>query len=99
VSRYQPEYLPTAEREILKAEDDLYAYSPPAADKFEAAIARQEAFLADNPFMYPVYEEKPYFRRMGLPYGYLCFYHVDEEAGLITVHRVLHGMRDIPSML
>jgi plasmid stabilization system protein ParE len=99
VSKYQLDYLPKAELEILEAENDLYAYSPAAADKFEAAIARQEALLADNPLMYQVYDDRPYFRCMNLPYKYLCFYHVDEDAGLITVHRLLHGMRDIASIL
>lgn len=99
MSRYHLEYLPTAELEILKAEADLYEYSPPAADKFMDAIERLEALLVDNPFMHQVYEERPYFRRMHLPYKYVCFYHVDEKAELITVHRVLHGMRDIPNIL
>ena len=34
-----------------------------------------------------------------LPYKYLLFYHVLEEAKIIKIHRLLHGMRDIKSII
>jgi plasmid stabilization system protein ParE len=96
---YKLEYLPSATIDILEAEAYLYEFSPPAADKFTKAIAKQQLHLIDNPFMHRVYEEKPYFRCMLLPYQYLCFYHVDEDTETIIVHRVLRAMRDISSIL
>ena len=96
---YRLEYLALADLDIAEAEDYLFEHSPSAYYKFREAIEKQEALLVDNPLMYPVYEDRPYFRHMSLPYKYLCFYHVDEEACLITVHRILHGMRDITSIL
>ncbi len=96
---YRLEYLPSAEHDIIKAEAYLYERSPAGADKFTNAVEKQGGLLADNPLMYEVYEERPYFHRMLLPYGYLCFYHVDDEKKIITVHRVLRGMMDIPNIL
>jgi plasmid stabilization system protein ParE len=83
----------------LEAEAYLNEYSPPAAVKFGKAIEKQKTLLTDNPLMYEVYEEKSYFRRMPLPYKYVCFYHVDESAKTVTVHRVLRGMRDAAGMV
>ena len=96
---YSLEYLALADIDIAEAEDYLFQHSPQAYDKFREAIKKQEELLVDNPLMYQVYEDRPYFRRMGLPYKYICFYHVDEDTQLITVHRVLRGMRDIAGIL
>jgi plasmid stabilization system protein ParE len=99
VNVYKLEYLPSADLDIMEAEAYLHEYSPPAADKFMEAIEKQGGLLLDNPLMHKVYEDRPYFRCMLLPYEYLCFYHVDEDAKTITVHRILRGMRDMPNIL
>jgi plasmid stabilization system protein ParE len=96
---YKLEYLPSASLDILEAETYLYEHSPLAADKFMEAIEKQSKILLDNPFMYNVYEDRPYFRSMLLPYEYLCFYHVDEETKTLTVHRVLRAMRNISNII
>ena len=96
---YRLEYLQIAHCDILEAELYLYEHNPIAADKFMAEVEKQEAYLVDKPYMYPVYEAKPYFRIMPLTYKYLCFYHVDEDTKIITVHRILRGMRDIHNTL
>ena len=96
---YKLRNLPTADLDMLEAEAYLYEHSPPAADKLSVAFEQKTDALVENPFMYKVYEAKPYFRCIPLPYEYLCFYHVDEDAKIISVHRVLRGMRDIPNIL
>jgi len=99
VSMYRVEYLQVARFDVLDAEAYLYEHSPSAAAKFVDAIGKQETLLIDHPLMYPAHEGNNYFRRMMLPYEYICFYHVDEKVGLITVHRILRGMRDVASIL
>jgi len=96
---YKAEYLPLAAADILEAEEYLYELSPPAADKFTEAIEEKVNNLLEQPLMYKVYEDNNYFRCMPLPYKYLCFYHIDEDAKIIKIHRILHGMRDIPNFL
>ncbi|MCL2045645.1 MAG: type II toxin-antitoxin system RelE/ParE family toxin [Oscillospiraceae bacterium] len=96
---YKLRYLPSANLDMIEAESYLFEYSPPAADKLSLAFEENTDALIGHPFMYPVYRGNPYFRFITLPYEYLCFYHVDEEAKIINVHRVLHGMRDIQSIL
>jgi len=96
---YKLKYLPSAVTDILEIEDYLNEFSAAAADKFADSIQQLEETLVSHPFMYPVYEDDDYFRDMVLPYKYRLFYHVTEEAEIINVHRVLHGMRDIKSIM
>ena len=96
---YKLEYLPSANIDIMEAEAYLYEFSQTAADKFSEAIDRQMALLISRPFMYPVYKDRKYFRCILLPYKYLCFYHADETAQAVTIHRVIRGMRDIQNIL
>jgi plasmid stabilization system protein ParE len=96
---YSLEYLPEADNDIIEAETYLNQFSLTAADKLTDAIKSRGVLLADNPLMYEIYAERPYFRCMPLPYKYLCFYHVDEDTKAVIVHRIIRGMRDIPSIL
>ena len=95
---YRLRYLPAAEDDLVEAESYLDELSHAAADKLSTVFEQKMDTLAGNPFMYTVYEAKPYFRCLPLPYEYLCFYHVDEDAKMINVHRVLRGMRDISNL-
>ena len=96
---YDLEFLEAARLDVLEAEMYLNEYSPPAAEKFMSAIEKQEAHLTETPFMYPVYDARPFFRIMPLPYEYLCFYNVNNDTKTVTVHRILRGMRDITKIL
>jgi len=96
---YRLEYLPSAETDILEIDVYLYEHSPTAADKFADSIEKLTETLLDHPFMFPVYEDDPYFRHMTLPYKYRLFYHVDEDAEIIKIYRVLHGMRDVKGIM
>jgi plasmid stabilization system protein ParE len=96
---YRLEYLPLADLDIENAETYLYGYSPAAVDKLTEAIDKQQAILCEHPFMYPVYRLNPHYRCMPLPYKYLCFYRVIEEANLIQIYRILRAMQDIPNIL
>ena len=96
---YRLEYLPEAVNDILEIEMYLYEFSPVAADKFVESIERLTETLTFHPLMYPAYEDDDYFRNMTLPYKYRLFYHVDEEAETIRIHRILHGMRNVKSIM
>ena len=96
---YRLEYMPAARYDLLEAEGYLYEHSPTASDKFIDAVDEQITILLEHPFMYPIYEHDKRFRLMLLPYQYLCFYHVDEIAQVLIIHRVFRGMRDVPSLL
>jgi len=96
---YKLEFLPSAELDILEIDAYLYEHSPAAADKFADSIERLTDTLLCHPFMFPAYEDDPYFRHMILVYKYRLFYHVDEEAGAVKIHRILHGARDVKGII
>jgi len=96
---YNLEYLPLAAIDIMEAEAGLYEFSPAAADKFSKEITNLEEKLCDHPFLYQVYEDDDYYRSLNLPYNYRLFYHVDGETGIIKVHRILHGMRNLNDLI
>ncbi|MDR1687925.1 MAG: type II toxin-antitoxin system RelE/ParE family toxin [Clostridiales bacterium] len=96
---YRLRYLPLADLDMEEAEAYWNEHHPPAAATLADALVQKTDGLINNPFIYKVYEERPYFRCMPLPFGYLCFYHVDEYEKIISVHRILRGMRDISKIL
>lgn len=96
---YRLKYLPSFDLDLAEAEDYLYEHSPLACDKLTSAVAEKMATLPENPFVYPVYRLDDRFRLLVLPYQYLCFYRVDEDARIIAIHRLIRGMRDIPNLL
>ncbi len=96
---YRLRYLPSADADMAEAEAYWNERSSAAADKLAEALLQKTETLISNPFMYKVYKERPYFRCMPLPYKYLCFYHVDDDAKVISVHRILRGMMDIENKL
>ena len=96
---YRLEYLPSAETDILEIDVYLYEHSSAIADKFADSIEELTETLLCYPFMFPVYEDDPYFRHMTLPYKYRLFYHVDEEAKVIKIYRILHGMMDVKGIM
>lgn len=93
------EYLESFYTDLVEAEDYLYEYSVSAVDKLTDAINVQLKILLDKPYMYPIYQHDKRFRFIVLPYQYLCFYRVDEDTNIITVHRILRSMQDIISIL
>ena len=96
---YRLKYLPSAETDILEIDAYLCEYNTVAADKFADSIDKLTETLLCYPFMFPVYENDPYFRHMTLPYKYRLFYHVDEENEVIKIYRVLHSMMDVKSIM
>ena len=46
---YELKYLPSADFDIIEAEEYLYEHSPPAVDKLTEAIIKQTENLIDYP--------------------------------------------------
>jgi len=96
---YSVEYLPLADTDIIEAEVYLYELSPVAVNRFTEAIDEKIGNIVVHPLMYPIYKYDERFRFIVLPYEYLLFYHVNEDSKILTIHRILRGMRDIPRVL
>ena len=96
---YKMKKLPSFNKSALEADANLYALSPQAADKYFENYTQKIERIKENPYMYRVFEDEPYFRSAGLAYGYRLFYHVDEQNKTVTLHRVIHGVMDLIKQL
>jgi len=95
---YSVEYLPEAIADILEIEEYLNQYNLVAADKFEETLNERGTTLAKLPFIWPVYEKDPFFRRMVMD-DYLLFYSVDERCELVIIHRIFHHAQDVDQQM
>jgi len=95
--KIEPIYLPVANRDILRIDEALSDYPNKAARIFQE-IDKKVTDLKDMPYMWPVYQARPEYRRMILE-DHLLFYKVDEDDYKIRIHRILYAKMDIPEHL
>jgi plasmid stabilization system protein ParE len=86
--------LPRAHNDKRNIRAYLRQFYPGTSRRFFAALKKQLIYLADMPYMYPVWSENPAYRKMGV-LKYLVFYKVKEAEQTIEIHRILHGSRDL----
>jgi plasmid stabilization system protein ParE len=91
--KYKVKYLPVADRDILRISDALLDY-PNKAKRIFKEMEEKLVLLEDMPYMWPVYQVKPKYRRMVLE-DHLLFYFVDEDEREVKVFRVLYDKMDI----
>jgi toxin ParE1/3/4 len=95
--------LPAAQADVDAAAAYIAQDNFDAGMRFYDAVERAMGEIAQHPTRWPRYElDRPRLvelrRRAVAGFGnYLIFYHV--KADVIEVLRVLHGARDIPSIL
>jgi len=91
---YRVTFLMEAERDVSDIEEYLSQFYASTARNFFTLLKRKVMCLEDMPFMYPVYENDSYFRRMVVD-DYLLFYSIDEKRHLVIIHRIFHSKRDM----
>jgi plasmid stabilization system protein ParE len=87
--------LASFDRSAFAADSSLYALSPRASDRFFNDYKQKIRTIEDNPFIYQVFNDDPYFRSAPLMYGFRLFYHVDEQNKFVVLHRIIHGSMDL----
>ena len=97
--QYKIKKLESFAKSAFEADSNLFALSPQAADRYFEDYNSKIGLIKENPFMFQVFEDDPYFRSAPLVYGYRLFYHVDEKSNAVVLHRVLHGAMDLPAHL
>jgi len=94
---YEVKYLPIAERDIVHIDEALSQY-PNKTKRLFRELDKKLKALENMPYMWPVYQAKPVYRKMVLE-DHLLFYTVDETDHLVIVYRVLYDKMDIPKFL
>jgi toxin ParE1/3/4 len=87
-----------AERDIQEIEDYISLRNPVAARKMIHALVDKFECLVKNPFIHPEQEK---FRNLGKSRvgRHLIFYRILEIEDYLEVVRVLHGARDIETLI
>ena len=90
-------YLPIANRDIVRIDDALIEY-PAKAKRIFHEMDSKVTDLEEMPYMWPVYQAKPEYRRMILE-NHLLFYKVDDDEHKVRIYRILYDKMDIPEHL
>ena len=91
--------LSSFDKSVFDADSYLFALSPNAADKFYEDYKIKVDLIRENPYIYQVFIDDPYFRSAPLVYGYRLFYHYDEQNNEVVLHRIIHGAMDLIAQL
>ena len=96
---YAIRLLRSFDKSAFEADSNLYVLSPKSSDKFFEDYNRKIGLIKENPYIFQVYADDPYFRSAPLVYGYRLFYHVDEQNDIVVLHRIIHGAMDLAEQL
>jgi len=97
--QYRTKQLKSFGKSAFEADSHLYALSPKAADRYFEDYNNKIVMIKENPYIFQVFEDDPYFRSAPLVYGYRLFYHVDEQNRIVVLHRVINGAMDLVAQL
>lgn len=95
--KYKSVYLPLANRDIIRIDKALSEY-PEKATRIFKEIEKKVTDLENMPYIWPVYQAKPDYRRMVLE-DHLLFYKVDEDDHKIRIYRILYNRMDVSKHL
>jgi len=91
---YHIVFMKEAGRDMDDIEEYLSQFYASTVRKFILQLEKQVKTLETMPYIYPAYQEDPFFRKMTVN-EYLLFYSVDEKRQLAIIHRIFHSSRDI----
>jgi plasmid stabilization system protein ParE len=95
---YNIRYLQAAKDNIRDIEIYLSQFYPSTAVKALQRIETCVTNLITFPYMYEAYAANPFYRKFTAG-NYIAFYHVDEVAKVVEIHRVLRASADLPRHL
>jgi plasmid stabilization system protein ParE len=76
----------------------LSQFYPGTAGKFLDSLEHILDEVAKNPYIFSKYPENKKYHRM-LIQNYLVFYRIFETSKTVRVYRIIHGKRDIASLM
>ena len=95
---YDVQFMDMAYEDYDAIYEYLSQFYPSTPEKFLAELEKSTATLEHSPYAFEVYAPVPQYRRMVVQ-NYLVFYKVFEESRKVEIHRILHGARNIQSIL
>ena len=95
---YDVKLLGLAESDIDEICVYLSQFYPSTPSKFLDELEENFKNVSLNPYMYQKYEYNKDYRKI-VTGDYLVFYKIDNENNLVKVYRILHGKRNISTIL
>ena len=95
---YEVKLLDIAERDIDEICQYLSQFYPGTAGKFLDTLEKNLENAGHNPNMFPKYEYNREYRKI-VTNDFLVFYKTDEENNRVCIYRILHGKRNISTIL
>jgi len=95
---YDVKLLNLAESDIDDICRYLSQFYPGTPSKFLDTLDESFNNVSFNPYMYPKYKYNKEYRKI-VADDYLVFYKIDKDNNLVKVYRILHGMRNISTII
>ena len=95
---YEVKLLSLAESYLDEICQYLAQFYPGTAGRFLDALEKDLDSISLNPNIYPKYKYNREFQKF-VSGDFLVFYKTDEENNLVRVYRILHGKRNISTIL
>ena len=92
--KYSIRYLPDTVTDRDEIKEYLSQYYESTVENFFKLLKEKTSRLKEFPYSCPVYEHDPDYYRMVVG-DYLVFYIVNEDDGVVEIHRIFHGSKDI----
>ena len=96
--KYRAIFLILAIKDKQEIKKYLSKFYPTTPKRFTTELKKHVSNLKENPYMYPVYNENPDYRRM-LVENYIVLYKILEEVKKVEIIRILRASWDLPKYL
>ena len=96
--KYSVKFLILSTEDKKEIKSYLSKFYPKTPKRFTTALKKHISTLKENPYMYPIYSEKPDYRRMTVD-NYIVLYKIIEEEKIIKIIRILRASWDLPKYL
>jgi len=97
----KPIILKLARDDLKEIHERLLEYGNNPLKKLKDSFKSFCNNVTTMPYMYPIYDQNPKYRKAIIEYDYIVFYQIDkkEKKEIAMIYRVLHGKRNIVSIL
>jgi plasmid stabilization system protein ParE len=97
--KYNIAVLLLANDDLREIYESLYDFGEKPQKTFRESFDKFIENVSDMPYMFPEYGRNPKYRKAMLAYEYLAFYRIDKKNNMVKLYRILHGKRNIESLL
>ena len=96
--KFKIRFSPHSKEDKIEIKRYLSKFYPTTPKRFSTVLKKHISDLQENPYMYPVFFERPNYHRMIVD-NYIVLYKIFEEVKQIEISRILRASWDLPKYL